>query len=304
MSRWMIDDLGNIRPASQAALIATLGVPSPKTRDEAARLETFAILNVGLIVAEAQANAIIIKCRPSILTERAIAMLGYWLLDHAELPVSISWYDRDWDVEHAPDAKTAISFVSYLLELKRRTPLPPTERIRSQPSIQASRRWHQVKQSVGALTAGPIEDIRYANVLDPLFQGRWTIFEVAPSTNKIEILFRGNGYPLLDPMFAASHDRKSLEPIADEQYQAWVRDGFLEVAKTGRPRFDDVDAVIRWPRFGDLRTRYWRIAVPLRSTPATTIVLNASGNDSGIDLRPKHVEETRQIQDSIVVGHP
>jgi hypothetical protein len=90
MSRWMIDDLGNIRPASATALAKSLGVPCPATTAEVAQLEDFGILNVGLVLAERDVDIIAIRCRPAILSQRAIATLGYWLLDHAEAPVTIS----------------------------------------------------------------------------------------------------------------------------------------------------------------------------------------------------------------------
>jgi hypothetical protein len=304
MSRWMIDDLGEIRPASPSTLATILGVPRPISAAETERLETFGVLNVGLIIAETLADTVALKCRPAILSERAIAMLGYWLLDRAKAKVTISWYDTAWDVEQAPDARTAISFVSYLLELRRRTPLPRTERIRSQPSLQASRRWQQVKSRVSALTGSADLSANCAAILDPLFLGRWTIVEVEPATPRIEILQRGQGYPLIDPMFAPSDVRKSLETFKDEEYRKWVEDGFLDVARTGRARFDDVDAIINWPRFGDLRTRYWRMVVPLRTTPGSMVLLNTSGNDSGIDLRPKFVEETSEVEGGVVAGHP
>jgi hypothetical protein len=304
MSRWMIDDLGNIRPAGASPLAKILGVPCPAKAQDVQQLEDFGILNVGLIYAEAQADGVKIRCRPAILSQRAIATLGYWLLDHAEAPVTIMWYDKVWDTEHAPDARTAISFVSYLLELKRRTPLPPSERVRSQPSLQASRRWQQVKSRVSALTAAARKSADYAAILDPLFFGRWTILEVEPAAARIDILLRGQGYPLIDPVFAPADVRRTFDTLADDQYKKWVEDGFLEVAATGRARFDDVDAIIHWPRFGDLRTRYWRLVVPLRTTATTAILLNASGNDSGIDLRPKLVEEAGEIEDGVVAGHP
>jgi hypothetical protein len=304
MSRWMIDDLGNIRPARAAALAEILGVPCPVAEPDAQRLEDFGTLNVGLILVEIQPDGIRIKCRPAILSQRAVATLGYWLLDHPDGNIAITWFDKAWDMEHAPDARTAISFVSYLLELKRRTPLPPAERIRSQPSLQASRRWNQVKSRVSALTGAPHQNPDCAAILDPLFFGRWTILEVERATSTIEILARGQGYPLIDPMFARSGVRKTLETLADEGYRKWVESGFLEVATTGRARFDDVDAIIHWPRFGDLRTRYWRMAVPLRSSATSVLVLNASGNDSGIDLRPQLVEEPGEIKDRVIASHP
>jgi hypothetical protein len=290
MSRWMIDDLGNIRPAGPTALATILGVSNPTTVAEAERLEEFAILNVGLIVVETQSGAVGIRCRPAILSQYAVATLDYWLLDQANVPVAISWYDKSWEIEHAPIARTAVSFFSYLLELKARPPLP-ADRIRAQPSLQAARIWQRLKAGMAKLTTGSFNQDQYARILDPIFHGRWTIFDVTTGTAKIEVVASGQGYPCLDPAFTPSERHRRFEMLTDTGYREWLTAGYLEVARSGNPRFEDVDAIVQWPRLGDLRTKYWRILAPLQSTPECCRILSASGNDSGIDLRPQLVEK-------------
>jgi hypothetical protein len=289
MSRWLIDDFGNIAPAGPAALAKVLGLTHPASTEAAGRLEAYAILNVGLVAIEKTATAVAIKCRPAVMSERAVSTLSYWLLDHASLPVSITWFDQFWDVERAPDARAALSLISYLLELKRPASSRPSERICVQPSVQAVRRWQHMKPRVAPLTAGPLDIARCAQVLDPLFFGRWALMEVDKAAGKIDVLGLGGGYPLIDPVFAPTDARRPLETLADTEYRTWITDSFLDVARSQRARFEDIDAVVMWPRFGDLRTRYWRILTPLRQTAGSCTVLSASGNDSGIDLRPKHV---------------
>jgi hypothetical protein len=303
MSRWMIDDLGNIRPAGAPALAEVLGVPTPTSAPELARLEDFGILNVGLIFVETQPDGIGIRCRPAMLSQRAFATLSYWLLDHAKAPVTIAWYDQAWGTEHAPDARTAISFVSYLLEL-RGGPPQPTKRICAQPSVQAARTWQRFKAEAATLTARRLDQEQYGRILDPLFHGRWTVFDVATDTSAVEVAASGVGYPCLDPAFMQSEGRRRFETLTDQGYRAWLTAGYLEVARSGRPRFENVDAIVAWPRIGDLRTRYWRIVVPLYSTPERCLILSASGNDSGIDLRPKPLEEISQIERGVGPRHP
>jgi hypothetical protein len=290
MSRWMIDDLGGIRPANAAALATVLGVSSPISDVDANRLEDYGILNVGLIIAEARRETIAVKCRPAVLTDRAIATLDYWLLERPRVPVAISWYNGTWEHERAPAARTAVSFVTYLSELRGRPPLP-AERIRAQPSLQAARTWQRLKAEAAMLTTGRMTEERYGRVLNPIFHGRWTVFDVATGTAKIEVVASGNGYPCLDPAFTPSQGRERFEMLADRGYRDWVTAGYLDVARSGRSRFEDVDAIVEWPRLGDLRTKYWRIVVPLHATGERCLILSASGNDSGIDLRPQPVEE-------------
>jgi hypothetical protein len=303
MSRWMIDDLGNIRPASTRALAEALGVPCPSSAPERVRLEEFGILNVGLIFAETRPDGIEIRCRPALLSQRAFATLNYWLLDRPEAPVTISWHDKAWETEQAPDARTAISFVTYLLEL-RGGPPQPDDRICAQPSLQAARTWQRFKHETAKLTTGKLDQAQYGRILDPIFHGRWTVFNVAIPTAKIEAIASGTGYPCLDPAFLQSEGQRRFETLTDQGYRGWLATGYLDVAHTGRPRFENVDAIVAWPRIGDLRTRYWRIVAPLYTTAEQCVLLSASGNDSGIDLRPQPVEKVSQIERSVGPRHP
>jgi hypothetical protein len=290
MSRWMIDDFGNMKPAGAAALAEIIGIPCPDAEDDVARLEDYAILNVGLVVVQDKGTSVRIKCRPAVLSPRAFSTLSHWLLEHPHVPALVEWFNETWDTEDAPDARTAVNLVSYIVELKQRAPVTPTDRIRAQPSVQAARHWQRVKASVGALTKGKPDGSAYARVLDPLFFGRWMVGEVDAGGGGIDFVACGTGYPVLDPFFSAREPTRTLDWIKDDQYRAWVVDGFIDVVKTGRPRFDDVDAIIDWPRFGYLRTRYWRVLVPLTESAGRWRVLSASGNDSGIDLRPQDIK--------------
>jgi hypothetical protein len=291
MSRWLIDDFGNIKPASVENLAEIIGLPSAPPESDSERLEDAAVRNIGLIVVKHTGGAINIRCRPAVMAERAFGTLGYWLWEHPGLPVTIDWYDQSWKAEWARDARTAVSFLSYMLELKRPLTVTPTERIRSQPSVQAARHWQQVRARVAALPVGELDPKVCTRVLDPIFMGRWMVAEIAPPGEDVCIVARGAGYPLLDQFFSARTPHRTLEELPDPKYRAWVVSSFIDVVNSGRPRFDDVDAIVDWPRFGYLRTRYWRMLVPLTRSSDRCRILSASGNDSGIDLRPKHIEE-------------
>jgi hypothetical protein len=308
MARWLIDDLGNLHSAGSQALGRILGVPAqgpgdPETRERT--LEDLAIINVGVIAVDISEDALHVRCRPAVVSGRAIGALTYLLLDHASSPVTISWYNRDWEVEHAPNALTAVSFVSYALELKGYwSPGSTHERIYTQHSRQAEQKWHQVRALVSPLTSGLHAPQTYAALLDRPLGGRWTIFDFDKAQGTADMIARGNGYPVLHPIFSTSEKCQDLQTLGDAQYRAWVLDCLTCVAASNRPRFDDVDALVDWPRFGTMRTRYWRLMVPLVSRGRVCRILSASGNDSGIDLRPKDVEEVGQIGGGVLAAHP
>ncbi len=139
--------------------------------------------------------------------------------------------------------------------------------------------------------------------LDIAFWGRWMVFDVEAKSKRVDIFRRGAGYPMYDPVLSGP-SKKNVDELQDPIYRDWVLKSIRQVAESGEPDFSDVDAYIAWPRFGDMRTRYWRMIVPLGRSNGSTRLLAASGSDSGIDLRPETVEEVRDILRSVGHRHP
>jgi hypothetical protein len=307
MPRWIIDDHGELHAAGPRALARLIGIPANGPGDPATRsrmLEDYAIINIGIIVIEDAETLLTVRCRPAVMTERALSTLSYCLLDQAHRAVNISWHDTVWAEEYAPNAITAISFLTYALELKSRSATVSSDRIQTRPSEKAEHKWHQVRTDVSRLTSKFHSQEFYKNSFDELFNCRWTVFDYTPHNGALVILGNGTNYPVLHPLFGLNAAGRSLETLTDAQYRAWIVDSIDSVANSGRPRFDDVDAYVDWPRFGALRTRYWRMLIPLATRDGTFRVLSASGNDSGIDLRPKHIEEMSQVGGRVLLGHP
>jgi hypothetical protein len=304
MPRWMIDDQGNLHTAGPRALAQILGIPTqgpgnPETRTRT--LEDLAIINVGVIAIETTNGALSVRLRPTLMSSRAVGALAYFLLDHANQPVTISWYNTTWNIEYAANAVTAMAFISSVLELQGHwLSASEHDRIQYRPSPRAERKWHEVSALVSPLTSGQPAYETFSAILDRPFAGRWSIFEFNPRTGTAVVACRGNGYPMLHPIFSPSNKGHDLEMLADRRYRDWILECLKNVADTDRPRFEDVDALVDWPRFGTLRTRYWRLMVPLTSSSGVNRILSASCSDSGIDLRPKNIEKARKMDECIV----
>ena len=299
MSHWIIDDLGTICPHGSVAISQSLGVNAQRPG-----VVEYAIQNLGFIAVVVREKRLHVRCRPAVVSERAVGALSYLLLDNPNLPVTVSWFDQIWQLEHTPDARAALSFMSYVLELKTLVPALPGGRIRSRPSPRAASKWTEVRSTISTAWDATGSDDAFCARLDQTFHGRWSLFEVEAANGNIHTMKRGNGYPPLHPFFAGRQPVRGLESLADSEYRDWVHQTFVGVARSGCARFDDVDAIVYWPRFGDMRTRYWRMVVRLAANSDTCSVLSASGNDSGIDLRPKHIEEAGGIFGNVVSGHP
>lgn len=296
---WLIDDAGDTFAANSAAISSRLGVKAT------AATASYAVENIGWISVVSRPAGIHVRLRPSIVSEIAIAALFYWLCDRPSSRMSISWLENDaWSMEHAGNTAAAIAFLSLMLERGPRTAVPSASIVRHATSAKARRRWSEVGDVVSGCAQGGVISARLRDVLDRAFAGRWFINNVSAVGGDILVEARGDGYPPLDPAFTSRADRFTLDVIGDPVYRRWVDQSLRAVAKSGRPSFDDVDAVIDWPRIGPLRTRYWRVLVPLWRRTDNVFVLAASGNDSGIDLGPQLVEETSDRQGRVVGGHP
>ena len=299
MSRWIIDDFGNTLPEGSILLSQTLGVNAAESG-----VAEYAIQNLGFIAVSVHETQLHVRLRPSVVSARALSELSYWLLDRQRLPVTVSWFDQIWQLERTADARAAISFVSYVLELRNLQHADTGPRIKHQPSRHAAQKWRDVEPQIMRHAAMQTGDASVDVLLDRLFHGRWSLFDVDTAADTVQPARRGAGYPPLHPSFSNRGPLRGLESVADEQYRIWLHSCYLDVAINGRPRFDDIDAIITWPRFGDMRTRYWRLLIPLSRSTGLCRILSASGNDSGIDLRPQHIEEPCNVLRSIVGGHP
>ena len=297
-SRWLINDSGDVLVSGSSAVAEQLGVPAD------GRVEDYAVENIGCIGLSLRREIWHVRYRPAIVSERAMAGLFYWLLDHPNRPMVISWLEGIWRIERAADIRAAISFLSYTMELRHTPPGSQAPRIRSRPSPHAQQRWDKVGGAILQLVETSGATTMLYALLDRCFAGRWSLLDLADGSQTAALVDRGTGYPPLDAVFTSHAAGYRLENLADAQYRAWLDGVLREVADQGQPRFDDVDAVVYWPRFGDMRTRYWRILVPIQRTADSCRILAASGNDSGIDLRPQPLEEQGDVASGFVGRHP
>jgi hypothetical protein len=226
-----------------------------------------------------------IRCRLDGMAPPAMVSLFNTLLDAPQRPVALTWFDGVWRMTHSPTPQAAISFLCYAVDA-RPSLAADRPRLLSRPSATVAERWLRVAKRLlpHLATVELTSDGRKA--LDECFRGRWLVAAIGAGGAGIETMARGDGYPPLDPFFsrpAAGGPR--LEQLGDSHYREWLDQIYREVARSGVPRFEEVDALIRWSQVGDTRTRYWRILVPLGPIAGSHRVLTASANDTGIDLR-------------------
>ena len=291
--RWIIDDMGNVERSGSRKLAARLGVSAT------AEVEEFAIESGGFIGLSRGRQGWHVRFRPAVVPAPAVAGLFYWLHSDPTEQASVSWLAENgtWHLHGFGTLQATMSFIAYILESGDKASYVKLPRIQAVPSPRAKARWDVYATGILDLlrTGGPDA---LAPLLDDCFAGRWSLFHVSPPGRSV-VFQQGRGLPPLDPKRTWS-----LEGLVDQQYAEWCEASYRDASARMSPLFQDVDAIVEWPRLGDLRTRYWRIVAPLSSSAGSCLLLIASGNDSSINLRPQNVDEACELFDRIIDGHP
>jgi hypothetical protein len=119
------------------------------------------------------------------------------------------------------------------------------------------------------------EDASARRELSVRFGGRWTLSELDTDTGQVVIRSMGEGYPLYDCAWTCQPLGRSFAEFPDAAYGRFVTESHREAFERAKPIHDEIDALINWPRFGQLRTRYERIIAPFFSG-ARPLLLSAS----------------------------
>ena len=285
MATLIIDDFGDVFRSGSPDLIRRLGytVGGPS-------VENYAIENMGFVGIAEHGGKIHVRCRPALMADKTISSLLYWMFDRGNVVIVVSWLEDVWRLERAMPCRIAATFLTQLMEKRTQQPMAANPRLLSRLSDGVAHRWSKIAATTIQATDARISTATRARALDHIFNGRWTIVELDLRSFSLSTVDLGDGYPPLDPGLMRGQGGFNLAGAGDRHYKEWVRENFIDVARTDQPKFEDVDAVISWPRIGDARTRYWRAVVPLDRDEASCRLLSASGCDSSIDLRPNLVQ--------------
>ena len=285
MANWIIDDFGGINRSGSVETTRTLGYTTGGVYSE-----NYAIENIGYIGIYEGKTSITVRCRPAMMSDKAISSLWYWLLDREKCDVVVAWLDEIWHVEHSMPCRIATTFLGYLLEKRSAKPSPAHNRLLSRQWTMPRSKWSENGRETVSLLESKSSDDARRHSLDEMYNGRWTLVELHLSSNQLSTIDHGGGYPPLHPSLIGERRDFSFYDVGDRLYREWILCNFIEIAKTKKPKFEDVDAIVSWPRIGDIRTRYWRAVLPVRSKRGYCSLLSVSGSDSSIDLRPDLVQ--------------
>jgi hypothetical protein len=249
VGRRLIDDNGECWPLHATELRARLNVNLP---DDS--LIDYLLLNLGWIEVASGPGRASVRCRPRVVSDRGLASLLYML----------------------PGVATIIGGMQAGQQLPQQSLL--NRRIAPTASPLFSAYSAVVPQLTGAIG---LDEIKAP--LDTAFGGRWCVCHVEAPDVIVDRV--GQGFTLFNPAWHQQALGPTLGAYADPAYGAWIASQRLEIATSRTTVFDQVDAIVHFPRLGETRLRYARATFPITLADGAQFIVSAAASDSAINLR-------------------
>jgi hypothetical protein len=266
---WVIDHRGVVRNPSELPRLLGSDLGTSK-------LANYALKNFGYIIVGTRPRRTYVKLRPRFVPNSTRSALCYWLIEHSDRPCSVNWLaDEDWRDEVVFGFYPTMRLIDALCEASVPARWDTPNRLKRRRLETPEWASHVDLEELGGLVCRATEDASVRRELSVQFGGRWTLTELDTSNGQVIIRGMGEGYPLYDCAWTCEPLGRSFDEFPDPDYGRFVTDSHREALKSGRPIYDEINALINWPRFGPLRTRYERMIVPFFSG-SRLLLLSAS----------------------------
>jgi hypothetical protein len=276
--RRLIDENGDFWPLQASELRARLSVNLSGDS-----LIDYLLMNLGWIEISTGPGRSSVRCRPRVVTDRGLASLLYVLFDAASPRILLSVFGAEW--QHSMHRTVqGVSTIIGCMQASGAAAQAGASRalLNRQIAPQSSPLFSAYAAVVGKLEgAQRLSDIRAP--LDTAFSGRWCVCHVEDLNVIVDHV--GNGFTLFNPAWHQQAIGASLDRYADAAYGAWIASQRLEIATSRKTMFDQVDAIVNFPRLGETRLRYARATFPVALADGTQYVVSAAASDSAINLR-------------------
>jgi hypothetical protein len=278
MDPYLIDELGIPWDAKGPALRRHL-----MTSIDGDRLCKVVVENLGWVKLSPQPRSFGVACRPAFLSDETLAAVLMAVYDAGERTIRLDVLDKSWEHLVLPDRRSFVRLLSALVSGRRRNHWSKARLIRSFSLRDCPLRLATKMAVLTASMASEPEEAREA--LDAIFHGRWHLCKIDSDNGHSIPLAIGRSFTPFNPGWCSSGVGVSICSYADDAYGLWVAAHHRDVLATGRPVFDDVDAVVTFPRIGETRLRYRRVTSPLTFRGGGRLVLGAAVTDSSVNLR-------------------
>lgn len=245
----------------------------------------YVINNLGFVaLSTVQSGALRIKFRPALAAPRGLAAALFSLADQKPNRVVVS---------HSSEGCSDELFASVGKAIDRVAELTASFSSATHPFLTAERRIEELVGgrdplsalfSIWAEKAQACELADQADLLNGLLGGRF--MKISQGADHLTMDEIGPGFLSHNDKWRQNAVGRPVEDQPDYAYGLWARDLFKSVLKQDKPRFDDIDVIIRRPHLNDkVRLRYQCLILPFRRpASAETYLLCASVIDQAINL--------------------
>jgi hypothetical protein len=291
MNILLIDDSGGIWDGGSKRVREAFN--SPHSGGE---FTDYVVKNLGFSAVNIYCGSVQVRLNPTAVTGACLASLVEWISRHRGSRVAVTWWERgDWRHELLGQGDFVYR-IDRLIRANRAQLHTHAFVVRSASSAalpDAGTLSALLQHLPDTLEAG--QQSALLNLIKRAIGNRYVLVEGEPTSQKLVFAeFGADIYVQQLPW----NDRRLGQPIdqqPDRQYGRWIHQSYEDAIKTGRPRFEDVDAIVDWSNEGRKRLRYRRILVPFRTSAGRSRVLAGSIKDDRIDLRVGEVGEGRKI---------
>ncbi len=133
-------------------------------------------------------------------------------------------------------------------------------------------------------TSGAVyEEVAYRPLLKRFARDRYIMFEPRTRDGDLSIVEAGRGLHIPDKQTHVALPGTQLVDVADQAFAHWTAGIYRGVLDRQQPRFDQIHALIHWPRAGRVERRYWRLILPCRTRDGGHRLLGVSCDPGPLD---------------------
>jgi hypothetical protein len=278
LGRRLIDDSGGLWPLNEHALRAKFG----SNLSDAALVE-YLLVNLGWIEIAAAQGRFSVRCRPRVVTQRGLACLFYMLFDAAPPRVLLSVFGTEWQHSIHRTPQGVATIIGGMSGVVPAGLVSTNNALMSRAIAPLESPLFAGVSSVSAQLSAVSEIDDLAAPLDLAFRGRWCVCHVEAEAVIMDRV--GQGFTLFNPQWHQQATGPSLDRYADANYGAWIASQRQHIARTRETVYDQVDAIVHFPRLGETRLQYARATFPVSLAGGAQYIVSAAVSDSGINLR-------------------
>ena len=223
-------------------------------------LSTFLVTNLGWIEIVESRGSLRVSCRPRIVSGIALAQLGYFIGDRPCARLSVRVLAEDWTTHAVRGLSQAMLLIA---AMQSEVDQSNASLVSRELPFGNSRLFDRIVDVLAEIDGEPtatLDDLD-DSLTHKIANQRWSISHFEDGRLVTDRL--GNGFTPFNQQWNTRKPDSQLSNYADSAYADWVCGLRKRVYDSNVAVFDDVDAVVQFPKIGTTRLVYTRATAAL-----------------------------------------